>query len=96
MDYTREDQDKVNMICVLMDVVGQYLVEVKPQMRERLKQLTGRSIKQNNLFIKEVDKILHDGKQEKFGEACDKVRELLDNVYLNRNKYENDTAGDKD
>lgn len=78
MKIDLEQQYKINMIAVLIDLQDQYLSELKPEFRQGMKQLINRASIHTKAFIKECDRVLSDENALDFGDVSDTLRELIE------------------
>lgn len=74
----------INMIAALEDVQDQYMTELHPTLKLRMKQLLNRAHIHTKAFIKYCDTIFSEGPQINFGEAADEMRKILDEIYLKK------------
>lgn len=78
----KEQKYRINMIALLVDILDQYLTELKPEYRQGMKQMINNSLTSTRRFIREIDRIMNDQNKENFGFTAEDIRELLDSVYL--------------
>jgi len=74
------------MVSILLDIIDQYTNELKPNLRQGLKQMINRSVSSTRRFIREIDKVMNEENCEKFGIQADEMRRLLDEIYYNNHE----------
>ena len=70
--------EKLNTIPVLFDIIEQYLLELKPELRHAMKQLCNKSVKSISQLIKEIDKFLPEDEKDYFGDTSDGLRVVIE------------------
>ena len=70
--------EKLNTIPVLFDIIEQYLVEIKPELRHAMKMLCNKSINSISQLIREIDKYLPEDERDRFGDTSDDLREIIE------------------
>ncbi len=78
MKIDKEQQFKINMIAVLIDLQDQYLMELKPEFKHGMKQLVNRASIHTKAFIKECDRIFSSKNSSDFGEFSDSLRLIIE------------------
>jgi hypothetical protein len=69
------------MIAILIDLADQYLHELTPDLRQGMKHMAGRAMKQTNDFIKACDKAFTED-SESFGATSDILREIIEERHV--------------
>lgn len=77
-NLTKEQQYKINMIAVLIDLQDQYLSELAPEFKQGMKQLVNKASKHTKHFIRECDRVFSEENSLDFGEVSDELRELIE------------------
>ena len=79
-DAENDQVFKVNAIAILMDVVDQYLAELRPEYKHGMKRMLNQAKNHTNKFIRECDSVFTSDNQEDFGSTADSVREYVDSL----------------
>lgn len=89
MKINIEQQYKINMIAVLIDLQDQYLSELKPEFRHGMKKLINRASIHTKAFIKECDRVLSDENSLDFGDVSDELRIFIEDKIKIESKITN-------
>ena len=79
-------QEQINTIVkcfLLVDIIEQYMTDLKPYVKQETKQELNRIIKSTRKIIKTVDSNFKPENINKFGEVADEIRENLDIIFDN-------------
>ena len=82
MEIDQKQQEKVNMIAILMDLQDQYISELVPEFKFGMKQMINRASTHTKAFIRECDKIFGEESRKDFGIDADDIRVILERELL--------------
>lgn len=82
MEFDKDQQNKINIIAILVDLQDQYITELAPEFKQGMKQMINRASIHTKAFIKECDRVLNKDSQIDFGATSDDLRVIIERELL--------------
>ena len=76
MKITREQQYKVNMICLYLELMDMYLFELQPNINVAFRSMTRAARKRTKELVYKIGQTVDD--YEDFGDIADEIRSLVE------------------
>jgi nicotinamidase-related amidase len=75
------DSEKINTICLLLDVQEQYLTELEPHMQKAMKHYIGNALNAVKLMRKKCTTVIK--QEDEWGASADHLRSVIDEIVNN-------------